>query len=223
MRGRASSAWTPNFRSSRWRMVSKWRSPMPWISVWPSSELYSKWKVGSSSWSLCSPAASLSSSPRCFTTTADVASDSGSGMGGSRTGASRRQNVSPVCVSLSLATEPMSPALSALDLDPLLALLDRQVVELLGHLVLGVPDLVAVAELAGVEAEQGHVAHVRLGHGLEHPPHQRRLDRRRALGRRGEQLHHLPEQRRGARRSASRCRRRAGRSARPASPSSPRR
>ena len=82
-----------------------------------------------------------------------------------------------------------------LDLDPLLALLDREVVQLLRHLVLGVPHLVAVPELAGVEAEQRHVAHVRLGHGLEDPADERRVGRRRALGGRREELHHLPEQR----------------------------
>ena len=80
-----------------------------------------------------------------------------------------------------------------LDLDPLLSLLDREVVQLLGRLVLGVPDLIPVPELAVVEAEQGHVAHVRLGHRLEDPSHERRVGRRRALGGRGEQLHHLPE------------------------------
>ena len=62
-----------------------------------------------------------------------------------------------------------------LDLDPLLALLDREVVQLLGHLVLGVPDLVAVRELAIVEAEQGHVAHVGLGDGLEDAAQERRV------------------------------------------------
>ena len=126
-------------------MVSKCRSPIPWISVWPSSELYSKWKVGSSSCSLCSPAASLSSSPRCFTTTADVATESGSGIGGSRTGCvAPAEGVAGVGVP-ELGHRADVAGVQPLDLDPLLALLDREVVQLLGHLVLGVPDLVAVA------------------------------------------------------------------------------
>ena len=68
-------------------------------------------------------------------------------------------------------------------------------VELLRHLVLGVPQLIPVPQLAGVQAEQRHVAHVRLGHRLEDPADERRLDRRRPLGGRREELHHLPEQR----------------------------
>ncbi len=176
-------------------MVSKCRSPIPWISVWPSSELYSKWKVGSSSCSLWRPAASLSSSPRCFTSTAEVATASGRGRGGRRTGSVALAEGVPGVGVAQLGHRADVAGIQPLDLDPLLALLDREVVQLLGRLVLRVPDLLAVPELAAVEPEQGDVADVRLGEGLEHPAHQRRLDRRLHFRGRGKQLDHLLEQR----------------------------
>jgi hypothetical protein len=73
-----------------------------------------------------------------------------------------------------------------LDFHPLLPLLDRQVVELLRRLVLRIPDFVPVLELAPVQAEERHVAHVRLGDRLEHPADERRVHRRRHFGRRRE-------------------------------------
>ncbi len=86
-----------------------------------------------------------------------------------------------------------------LHLDPLLTLLDGEMVQLLRRLVLGVPDLGAVGELTVVEAEQGHVAHVGLGDGLEDPSQERRVAvgggvGRHHLGRRREELDHLLEQ-----------------------------
>ncbi len=123
-----------------------------------------------------------------------MASESGSGIGRQPgRGVAAAEGVAGVRV-LELGHRADVARGQPLDLDPLLALLDRQVVELLRRLVLRVPDLLAVPDVAGVQAEQGHVAHVRLGHGLEHPAHQGRLGRRRALGRRGQQLDHLPEQ-----------------------------
>jgi hypothetical protein len=55
------------------------------------------------------------------------------------------------------------PGGEPLYLEPLLPLLHRQVVQLFDRLVLGVKYLAPVLELARVEAEERHVADVRLG------------------------------------------------------------
>ena len=77
----------------------------------------------------------------------------------------------------------------------LLALLHRQVVQLFRHAVLGVPDLLPGPKRAAVQPENRDVAHVGLGHRLEHPAHHRRLDRRGDFRGRGKQLDHFGEQR----------------------------
>src|SRR4030095_11638007 len=56
--------------------------------------------------------------------------------------------------------------------DALLALLHREMVQLLGHAMLGVPDFLAVLERAGIGPENRDVSHVRLRHRLEDPSHQ---------------------------------------------------
>ena len=149
--------------------------------------------------------------------TAEVATASGNGIGGSRTGWSRRQKVSPVWVSLSLATEPMSPARSrSTSIRSLPCWMERWF-SFSATSCSAFQTSPPLRELAGVEPEEGDVAHVRLGHGLEDPADQRRAPPAAVhLGRRREQLDHLLEQRAERRRSARRCRRRAGRS-RPAS------
>src|SRR5437016_5041551 len=111
--GRPISACTPNLRANRPTMISRCRSPNPRIRVCPSSPEYSCWNVGSSSWSLCSPFESFSSSPRCFTSIASVITGSGNGILGSTIAWSLVDSVSLVCVSRSFATAPMSPACSS--------------------------------------------------------------------------------------------------------------
>src|SRR6184192_3131417 len=148
-------------------MISRYRSPRPRISVCCSSALYSCWNVGSSSCSLCRPFDSFSSSPRCFTSIATVMTGSGNGILRSTIGASRVDSVSFVCVSRSFATTLMSPACSS-------AISKRSFPTLThrwfsfstadrGALYTSCP-----LHRAGVDAEVGHVSHMRLGHRLEH-------------------------------------------------------
>ena len=138
------------------------------------------------------------------------------------------QSVSFVCVCLSLATTPMSPACSRVHLDALLAQRDREVASFSALLARGVHDLLAVHDRAAEHPEERELADVRLGRGLEDERRERAVvvgrgarspDRGRGalglLGRRLAGLRHelddLVEQRAHAVASACRSRRRAGR------------
>ena len=79
-------------------------------------------------------------------------------------------------------------------LDPLFALDDGEVRQLLRRFVFRVPDLVAILDGAAIEPEEAHVPDVRLRDRLEHAAHQRCVGRRRDFGRAGEEGHHLGEE-----------------------------
>ena len=83
---------------------------MPYITVSCVSSERATRSVGSSSRRRARPVESLSSSPFVFGSTAYASSGSGSSIGGSCTGSSFVDNVSPVWVCWSFATAPMSPA-----------------------------------------------------------------------------------------------------------------
>ena len=88
----------------------------------------------------------------------------------------------------------MSPGLELGHLEPLLALLHRQVVQLFRHLVFRVPDLRAVAQGTGIEPEEGDVADVGFRRRLEDPRDQPGVDRHGEFGRSGQQLDQAGEQ-----------------------------
>src|SRR5207249_8087503 len=209
MRGFVVTACTPYFRANRPTMISRWRSPSPRISVCCSSGLYSCWKVGSSSCSLCSPFESFSSSPRCFTSIATVMIGSGKGILWSTIGASRVESVSLVCVSRSFATTPMSPACSSAISKRSFPMLTQRWLSF-STAARGALNTSCPLRTMPEYTRKYVTSHVRLGHRLEHLSDERpavfRLQHeslrappllrlhRRALVRRGEQLHQLGQE-----------------------------
>ena len=101
---------TPNLRFIRSIWTSRCASPIPYITVSCVSSERSMRSVGSSSRRRESAVDSLSSSPLVFGVIANASSGSGIWLGGSVTGSSLDENVSPVVVCASFATAAMSPA-----------------------------------------------------------------------------------------------------------------
>ena len=122
----------------------------------------------------------------------------------------RRQRIVGVRVT-QLRDHPDVPRVQLGDLHAVLPHRDAQVVQLLHGLARSVVDVLAVFHGTRVHAEIGHVAHVRLGHGLEHLRHERPTVlgperdalrgapplplHGRTLARHGKELHQLREQR----------------------------
>src|SRR3984957_14973822 len=108
--GGCSSASTPNLRFIRSSATSRCTSPSPCTRTSLVTGSRSVEKVTSSSVRRAGALLIFSSSPFVLATTAADAVDVGDGNGGSVTGASLTQRVSPVCVWASLVTTPISPA-----------------------------------------------------------------------------------------------------------------
>ena len=190
-------------------MISRCSSPMPEMSVCPVSSSAATRKVGSSSARRARPAESLSWSPFVFGSIATEITGSGKVidsstigalLGGERVAGRRRLEADA------------GGDLARADLLALLAVVRVHLEDAADALGLAggrVEDAVAGLELAGVDAEVGQLADVRVGHDLEGERRERLLERRRRASPRP--------------RSSGRCPGSAGRRAGSAGSRSPRR
>ena len=148
---------------------------MPAMIVWPVSLSVRTRNVGSSSASLASAWPSFSCSALVLGSIAMSMTGSGKTIDSSSTGASSAHSVSPVVVFLRPTAATMSPADDLLDVLAVVRVHLQQATDALLVALGGVQHVRAGVERAGVDAEVGELADVRVGHDLERERRERRL------------------------------------------------
>ena len=158
-------------------MISRCSSPMPEMSVCPVSSSVLTRNVGSSSDRRWSPAPSLSWSPFVLGSMATAMTGSGNVIGSSTIGA---VSIGERVAGRRLLEADGGGDLARADLLALLAVVRvhlQEAADALGLAVRRVDDAVAGLDLAGVDAEVGQLADVRVGHDLERERRERLVER----------------------------------------------
>ena len=201
-------------------MTAVWASPIVRRTCSPVDDR-SRRTVGSSSSIRARAGPILSRSPLVWGSMATTSDGSGNSSGGSVSGRLAADSVSPVSVTVSLATAPISPALSSPIGSCSLPCSSSSWPIRSSSPCVAFQTWACESERAGQDAQVGQPADERVGGRLEDPDQQRavlvgrdldvvaglvrRLDRR-LVGRGGEVAHDRVEQRRAGRCPWSRCR-----------------
>ena len=158
-------------------MISRCSSPIPEMSVCPVSSSVRTRKVGSSSASRWRPMPSLSWSDFVFGSIATEITGSGNVIDSRRIGAVSTASVSPVVVFLKPTIAAISPATISVPLLAVVRVHLQDATDALGLAGRRVQHAIARLDLAGVDADVGELADVRVGHDLEGERGERLLGR----------------------------------------------
>ena len=168
-----SSTFTPNLRCIFSAATASWVSPMPERMVSPVSRSRCTCSVGSSSARRVRAEPILSMSALVLGCTASLKMGLGKTMGVSLTGLSWAQRVSPVAVTLSLATAPMSPAPTWVTGSWVLPPQHEELPDAFGRVLVEFQTCELLSIAPAKNAEIGQLAHIGVGGGLENQRRQR--------------------------------------------------